>query len=177
MTSTIREATSQIQTLNTVVDVKTSHTSQHSDRLTQLRAASLPVWLCRPRGCWCSACCRHFPEPADSACSSSHMWSSLCVCLESFGKGSNSQRIPRISRSPSVSQVFVFALTEHRNLAWGLPIVNQQVSLDCPDCQQWTGLWPQEEGHLIFAGTNRKNTVVYINSTFLFYVSPSQSVY
>lgn len=43
----------------------------------------------------------------------------------------------------------VLCVTQDRDLAWGLLIVDQQVSFDCPDCQQWASLWPQDERHLI----------------------------
>lgn len=79
----------------------------------------------------------------------------LCMfAWHHFKKGGNSQ--PGTSFTPHVLQVPIFILTKHRNLAWRLPIVNQQVSFDCSYCQQRTGLWPQKEGHLIFTGTNRE---------------------
>lgn len=40
-------------------------------------------------------------------------------------------------------------ITEYRDLAWGLLVVDQQVSFYGADCQQRASLWPQDEGHLI----------------------------
>lgn len=45
--------------------------------------------------------------------------------------------------------------TQYRNLAWCLLIVNQQVSFGGPNSQQWAGLGPQDQGHLISGNTDK----------------------
>lgn len=63
----------------------------------------------------------------------------LCMFTWNYLAKEEAVSVARFSHSLSVLHVFFF-LTEYRNLARGLPIVNQQVSLDCSYCQQRTGL-------------------------------------
>lgn len=58
----------------------------------------LPVWRCPPHDCWCSVCCRHFPELVDSEYSSIRRWSFWCVYLggsEREGQTINTTEVTR----------------------------------------------------------------------------------
>lgn len=124
--------------------------SSCADGLTQICTVRLPVWQYPPHDCWYSECCHHFPEPVDSERSSSHRWSSLYAYLAFFGEG---EPVNMAWFKWSI-HLCCMRFTQYGNLAWGLPIVNQQVSFHCSYCQQRAGLGPQDEWHLIFAGTN-----------------------
>lgn len=112
----------------------------------------LPVWQCPPRDCWCLECCHHFPEPVDSEYSSTHRWSSSYVYLAFVveGQAISNRHFKMEIKSKWVSvTLYCMCITQYRDLARGLLIVNQQVSFDCSCCQKWACLWPQDEGHLI----------------------------